>query len=147
MLCALMVLNLCLAADGLVSAGVERSIALVGRARYAAFEVETGGTDLVAFPRRSALARACADRACVSYHQYCGAAGEARYCQLQIAGPTGGYQRVTIRAASPEAVAAGRRSLAYGYRQGNRTMEIPLSLMTAVSDDPRPPRCETRRCR
>ena len=147
MLCALMVLNLCLAADGLVSAGVERGIALVGRARYAAFEVETGGSDLVIFPRRAALTMACVGGVCVSYHQYCGAAGEAWYCQLQIAGPTGGYQRVTIRAASPEAVTAGRRSLAYEYRQGNRTVEISLSLMTEVSDDPQPPQCGTRRCR
>ncbi len=142
-----MVLNLCLAGDTLVSARVDTGIALTARVQYAAFSVETGASDVVISPQRSALARACADRRCVFYHQYCATVDGQAYCQLQIAGASGGYQRVLIRAASDLGVADGRRKLAYTHTQRGRQFQIPLGLMTRVSQDPQPPRCDGPNCR
>lgn len=145
-LCAIVLLNLCLAADGLASARIDRAVALVARAEYSGFSVETGVSDVAVNPRRSGLTRACVAGTCAYYHQYCGAVDAQAYCQLQIAGPTGGYQRVTIRAASRSLVDAARGSLRYQADRRGRPVQIPLSAMTRVSNAPQPPACGTAPC-
>jgi hypothetical protein len=86
------------------------------------------------------MSRACQDDACLSYHKWCEDTPEAVTCRYTIAGiPYAGW--LTLTARNRAAIDEAERFMAILPTPGDATKQVPLTLLSVVATDSRPPFC------